>query len=367
MSKDTIQAIRITDQKAQYDEYAKWLLGRKIFLAHILEKTVDEFKGMNPKDIVPYIEGEPYISRVPVDAGLTNQIRKQSSETDHKPVSNIQKTDDTAYNSKSIHKSVSNTPKTDNTIYDNDSRIVGLNTEDSVVNEGVTRFDIIFYVRMKDGIAQIIVNLEAQQELPKTYHIFNRGVFYSSRMVSSQKGRDFFHSDYDSIKQVYSIWICMNMAENSMDHFYLTDKKLLGNYDWNYDKNLINIILIGLSNDLPKQSEEYELHRLLGTILSKKLSVTEKLDILEMEYDIKAEDDVKEVVGTMCNLSEGIWESGIREGEERGVKIGEARGIQIGEAHMILNMKQAGLALEQIAQIAKCSVEKIQQIVSENS
>ena len=158
MSKDTIQAIKITDQKAQYDEYAKWLLSRKIFLAHILEKTVDEFKGMNPKDIVPYIEGEPYISRVPVDAGLTNQIRKQSSETDHKPISNIQKTDDTAYNSKSIHKSVSNTPKTDDTIYDNDSRIVGLNTEDSVVNEGVTRFDIIFYVRMKDGIAQIIVS-----------------------------------------------------------------------------------------------------------------------------------------------------------------------------------------------------------------
>ena len=343
MSKDTIQAIKITDQKAQYDEYAKWLLSRKIFLAHILEKTVDEFKGMNPKDIVPYIEGEPYISRVPVDVGLTNQIMKQSSETNH--------------------KSVSNTPKTDDTIYDNDSRIVGLNTEDSVVNEGVTRFDIIFYVRMKDGIAQIIVNLEAQQELPKTYHIFNRGVFYSSRMVSSQKGRDFFHSDYDSIKQVYSIWICMNMAENSMDHFYLTDKKLLGNYDWNYDKNLINIVLIGLSNDLPEQSEKYELHRLLGTILSKKLSVTEKLNILEMEYDIKAEDDVKEVVGTMCNLSEGIWESGIREGEARGIQIGEARG----EKRMILNMKQAGLALEQIAQIAKCSVEKIQQIISENA
>ena len=73
----------------------------------------------------------------------------------------------------------------------------------------------------------------------------------------------------------------------------------------------------------------------------------------------------------MCNLSEGIWESGIREGEERGIQIGEergkARGIQIGEARMILNMKQAGLALEQIAQIAKCSVEKIQQIVSENA
>ena len=77
----------------------------------------------------------------------------------------------------------------------------------------------------------------------------------------------------------------------------------------------------------------------------------------------------------MCNLSEGIWESGIREGEERGIQIGEARGekrgVKIGEARgekrMILNMKQAGLALEQIAQIAKCSVEKIQQIISENA
>ena len=116
MSKDTIQAIRITDQKAQYDEYAKWLLGRKIFLAHILEKTVDEFKGMNPKDIVPYIEGEPYISRVPVDAGLTNQIRKQSSETDHKSLSNIPKTDDTLYNSESNNESVSNAQKTDDTL-----------------------------------------------------------------------------------------------------------------------------------------------------------------------------------------------------------------------------------------------------------
>lgn len=65
MDKDIKKSISATDKDAQYDEKAKNLLG---LLAHILVKTIDEFKGMNPKDVVQYIEGEPYISTVPVDA-----------------------------------------------------------------------------------------------------------------------------------------------------------------------------------------------------------------------------------------------------------------------------------------------------------
>ena len=42
-------AIEATDKKAQYDASAKRLLGQKSILAHILVKTVDEFKGMNQK------------------------------------------------------------------------------------------------------------------------------------------------------------------------------------------------------------------------------------------------------------------------------------------------------------------------------
>lgn len=45
-----------SDKDAQYDERAKRLLGHKIILAHILVKTVDEFKGMHPKDIAGFIE-----------------------------------------------------------------------------------------------------------------------------------------------------------------------------------------------------------------------------------------------------------------------------------------------------------------------
>ena len=43
----------------------------KSILVHILVKTVDEFKGMNPKDVVDCIEGTPHISTVPVEPGLT--------------------------------------------------------------------------------------------------------------------------------------------------------------------------------------------------------------------------------------------------------------------------------------------------------
>lgn len=321
LTSDTIQSIKLTDKEAQYDEKAKWLLSRKIFLAHILIHTVEEFHGMKPTDVIPYIEGEPYISTIPVNPGLTN---------------------------KTLHSTNSLGQK-----------IIGLNTEEASLNEGVIVYDILFYVRMKNGLTQIIVNIEAQQKFPTNYHILNRAIVYSGRMIGSQKERDFTHSDYDAVRQTYSIWICMNMNENSMEHFQLTGKKILGNFEWDNHRNLINIVMIGLSNDLPPQDHAWELHRLLGTILSKQLPYQNKLDILKQEYDIKAENDVKEVIGTMCNLSQGIKEDGIRIGEARGIQIGEARG----KAQMILSMKQAGFSLEQIAQIAKCSAEQIEEIL----
>ena len=58
------------------------------------------------------------------------------------------------------------------------------------------RFDIIFYVRMKDGVnAQIIVNIEAQKEELGKYYILNRAIFYIGRIVSSQKEEIFVKSD----------------------------------------------------------------------------------------------------------------------------------------------------------------------------
>ena len=80
MNTELKNAVKATDKDAQYDTSAKRLLGQKSILAHILVKTVDEFKGMNPKDVVNCIEGTPHISTVPVEPGLTNTVSERNGE-----------------------------------------------------------------------------------------------------------------------------------------------------------------------------------------------------------------------------------------------------------------------------------------------
>jgi len=304
--------VSAADTEAQYDEKAKQLLSNKIILAHILVKTVDEFQGMNPKDVVSYIEGDPFISVVPVEPGLTNTATEKDGQ-----------------------------------------RIVGLNTENAEINEGLIRFDIIFYVRMKDGVSQIIINLEAQKDEPTNYHILNRAVFYVSRLVSSQKERDFVKTNYNDICRVFSIWVCMNMDENSMDYVHLTDDKLLGSYSWKGRLDLLNIVLIGISNELPEHDDKYELHRLLSTLLSMELSVNEKLSIIENEYNILVDDRIREDVSAMCNLSQGIL--------ERGEAIGKTKE----GTKFIFNMYEKGYTLEQIADVAEKSVEEVKAVIAQ--
>ena len=302
MDTEIKNAVNAADQDAQYDEKAKRLLGNKVILAHILVKTVDEFRGMDPKEAVTYIEGEPFISAVPVELGLTNVEKENAGQ-----------------------------------------RIVGFNTENMEINEGLVRFDIVFYVRMKDGLSQIIVNVEAQKDAPTEYNVINRAIFYVSRLVSSQKERDFINTNYDDIKRVFSIWICMNTSQNSMNYVHLINDSLLGSYEWGGKIDLLNIVLIGLTKELPEHDEKYELHRLLGALLSKKLTSDEKLNIIEAEYDIPIEDSLRKDVSVMCNLSQGIREDA--------------------NAEFIMNMYKKGYTLEQIADVAEKSVEEIEAVI----
>jgi hypothetical protein len=85
----------------------------------------------------------------------------------------------------------------------------------------------------------------------------------------------------------------MNMKENSMNHYHLTNDVLLGNQKWEGKEDMISIVLLGLSNELPEHDEEYELHRLLGALLSKSITQAEKLNIIGNEYDIPLEDEFR--------------------------------------------------------------------------
>lgn len=307
MNTKIANAVNAAGDKAQYDTRVKRLLAQKSILAHILVKTVDEFKGMKPEDVVKYIEGEPSISVVPVEPGLANMEKPDAAG----------------------------------------QRIVGLNTENAEINEGLVRFDIIFYVRMKNGLSQIIVNIEAQKDEPTEYKILNRAIFYVSRLISSQKERDFVNTNYDDIKQVFSIWICMNMDDNSLSHIHLTKDELLKPCNWKGNLDLLNIVLIGITNEIPEHDEKYEMHRLIGALLSSELKEQEKLDIIEHEYNIPISQEFREDVRIMCNLSTGIEERATEKTSEK----------------FILNMYKKGYTLDQIADVAETGVDEVEAII----
>ncbi|MFQ7336240.1 MAG: hypothetical protein ACLROW_05665 [Roseburia faecis] len=186
-------------------------MSKKRILAHILVKTVDEFKGMKPEDVVKYIEGEPSISVVPVEPGLAN----------------MEKTDATG------------------------QRIVGLNTENAEINEGLVR--------------------------------------------------------------------------------------------------------IGITNEIPEHDEKYEMHRLIGALLSSELKEQEKLDIIEHEYNIPISQEFREDVRIMCNLSTGI--------EERATERATKKATEKTSEKFILNMYKKGYTLDQIADVAETGVDEVEAII----
>ena len=211
MNTEIANAVNAAGDKAQYDTRVKRLLAQKSILAHILVKTVDEFKGMKPEDVVKYIEGEPSISVVPVEPGLAN----------------MEKTDAAG------------------------QRIVGLNTENAEINEGLVR--------------------------------------------------------------------------------------------------------IGITNEIPEHDEKYEMHRLIGALLSSELKEQEKLDIIEHEYNISISQEFREDVRIMCNLSTGI--------EERATERATKKATEKTSEKFILNMYKKGYTLDQIADVAETGVDEVEAII----
>ena len=213
-----------TNLKEQYDTEIKKILSDKTILAWILQYTVQEFAEYSIEEIRDCIEGEP-------EVGITRVMPGRTPE-----------------------------------------QITGMNTCDEVVGEGEITYDIKFSAFVPNGKhIKLILNVEAQNKFYPGYDIITRAVFYSARMLSAQKDTEFVNSDYDDIKKVYSIWICINVpsdVQHTITSFRMTQKDIYGmmKRDMRYD--LLEVILIGLSKD-HNISEGNELHKLLNTLLSK--------------------------------------------------------------------------------------------------
>lgn len=156
----------------------------------------------------------------------------------------------------------------------------------------------------------------SSERIEPGYDIVTRGIFYGSRLISSQLGTEFSHSHYDDIKKVYSIWICMNAPAtigNAISKYSIKKTDYVSGIPdrvKGYDK--LSVIIICLNETSENQSQ---LTAMLNTLLSSRLPVKEKIQNLENKFQIKVNNDLGKELNQMCNLSDLVEERGMEKGK----------------------------------------------------
>ncbi|MCD8054498.1 MAG: hypothetical protein LUF00_10785 [Lachnospiraceae bacterium] len=326
MNEELRRDIRQAEARSQYDAQCKRVLAHKIILAWIVRHTMSEFSSFSLEEIQDCIEN-PEISASEVEPDILR-------------------------GKKQVEK------------------ITGLTTESSLPGEGRITYDVYFSLYLPGGnqCRRIYVNVEAQKKYNPGYQIPSRGVYYASRMISSQRGTEFSGSDYDNLKKVCSIWLCLNAPaeiSNAISEYSLTKHDILpGIPDVRSAYDKISIVLVALNE---KKDSFDELAGMLNVLFSMTMPAETKLNILDRRYHMDLAPDLKEEVNVMCNLGDLAidlgYERGIQQGLKQGLEQGLEQGIEQGELSkakkMALSLHKAGVAEELIAQAANVSVEMV--------
>lgn len=297
--------IQATDQNAQYDAACKRLLSERIILAWIMKSCLKEYRDCDVKEIAEkYIGSEPEISKVFVAPDETNAPTK----------------------------------------------IRGIGNEDNSLTEGRITYDIRFLASVPGSgeLIQLIVNIEIQGKFYPGYPVVTRGIYYGCRMISSQYGTEFTHSEYQNIKKVVSIWVCPTPPgerRNSITRYHITEENLVGDVKepvQHYD--LIDVVILCLGGG----EDSDGIFKLLGTLLSSNATVAEKRRVLQDEFDIPMTRTLETEVETMCNLSQVVLEEGMERGMEKGLIKGRAEGMVTSIKNLMAN---TGWTLEKAMEI----------------
>lgn len=278
-----------TEYASKYDAAAKKLVSDKQVLARIVKGTAKEFEDYTIEEIIAGIEKEPEVAVREVYPG------KHSEK--HSKKKGVKKKDPGA-----IH---------------------GMNAESAIPGEGKVTYDIYFYVMTKEKQPiKIIINIELQRDYYVGYHFGARGVFYGARMLSEQLDKEFSSDNYDDMKKVYSIWICMEAPEkdaNTITECSIKQKEIYGDFQGEEKCDFLSVIIIRLSGKDNSDSNN-ELIDMLTVLLSEEIDAETKKRELETKHGMTMTKEVEGGIRSMCNLGEGLIEKYEKRGEERGLR-----------------------------------------------
>ncbi len=273
------QAVVTAGSAAAYDANVKYLLADRQILARILKYTVQECRDMEIEEIISCIGDDIEVASAALDPGLSNLGRVREDKT-----------------------------------------------EDTVPGEGPVFYDIRFSARLGEAKMKFLINLEAQKLTSHSalgYHLENRIVYYLARMVSAQKNTEFHNTDYDSLKNVRSIWICMDSGErgDSIEEINLERKTVYGDDDKAHRVELMQGVIINIRSVPGEKPSGNRLIAMLEVLLSE-MNAQDKKAILEKEYGMIMQVETEGRMKSMCNLSEVFIEKGIRKGMQQGIQQG---------------------------------------------
>ena len=304
------------DGVAKVDEKIKALLADKQILARILKYSVEDFKEYDILEIINRIE-EVEILEVPVDAGLSHKSKNEFG------------------------------------------KIFGSNTEDNVPGEGVIYYDIRFNITKGKKRIKVLINIEAQATTSVSrlgYHIENRMTYYLSRMISAQKEQEFFGSDYDKIKEVISIWICMDARKNedSIIEYQLKPEVKFGKNIHTEEINLLKGILIKIRGGKNMTQSKNKLIEMLEYVIVDH-SAEEKKNYLKNECGVEMTKELERKVEAMGEsmgrailqgMLEDAWDKGVEQERKNTEK--ERENLQREREHAIAAFISFGIPKEKI-------------------
>ncbi len=147
------------------------------------------------------------------------------------------------------------------------------------------------------------------------------------------------------------------MGEDYIKHIHLASEDILGRHPLEGTLDLLNIMFVGLKDQLAEKDEKFRLHRLLRALLSENLNPKEKLTIMNEEYEIPIEQNIRKEVDEMYTMTQYI--------KEKWQNKGWNEGRNELDVEYILGMHQNGLTLEQIANISKKTIKEVESILKD--
>ena len=307
MRSETKIVLSALEDREKYDAACKktWML-REI-IAPVLQYTIKEYQNHTVSDVIRYINADSISEDVPVD--------------------------------------------------DLPAFIKSADTEMSSTTEKRVFFDIHFTAKnpelsYKDVLVMLHIDFEVQNDYKPSnpsYPITKRAIYYVARELSAQLKVVTDTTNYDDLEKVYSIWICNEKIpkelKNSITRYHMEKEDIVGKCDENEAyHDLMEVIIVRRGGE----ALENTLFEYLEGVF------TTNLDTINKYVAVEHNEEVKEVLKTMCGLGESLEIKGFE------------KGISVGKLIQLIELVLSGdISEEKASQKAGMTVEAFKEKMKE--